>query len=105
MDKELLFMNLRFAMADNMYSNIKIEKLVNRKGFYILKAEDIKKPQSIFTCIITKRIFNAIYKLGQCSITILEHNLFTGESLVDKEYILNINGEVTEILTGRNTVY
>lgn len=98
-------MNLKFAMADDMYSNVKIEKLNNRRGFYIVKAEDIKKPQSVFSTIIPQRMFNTIHDLGQCSISILEHNLFTGESLLDKEYILHFSGEVTPILTGRNVEY
>lgn len=105
MDKELIFLNLKFTMADDMYSNIHIDKVFKNKGFYILKAEDVKKPQSIFSCIITARLFNTIFELGQCSITIFEHDLYTGETRVDKEYILYANGDVNPILTGRNVEY
>lgn len=105
MDKELIFLNLKFTMADDMYSNIHIDKMFKNRGVYILKAEDIKKPQSVFSCIITDRIFNTIYELGQCSITIFEHNLYAGETIIDKEYILHRNGDITPILTGRNVEY
>lgn len=103
MDLDLIFLDLKFKMADDGYTNIKIDEI--KKDNYIIKAEDSRKPQSTFIGLITNGHISSLFIFGVVSILIKEYNFFTGEVKIDCEYAINEKVITKRLQKGRNVVY
>lgn len=103
MDLNLIFLDLKFKMIEDGYTNIKIDKTI--KGNYILKADDLRKPESIFTALITNGHVNCLIINGTATITIKEYNLLRGITTIDCEYALTKNAITKRLQTSRNVEY
>lgn len=103
MDLDLIFLDLKFKMSDDGYDNIKIEPI--KKGNYIIKAEDIRKPQSTFIGLITIGHINTLIINRNVPIVIKEYDFFTGKVNIDCEYLININAITKRLQKGRNVEY
>lgn len=104
MDLDLIFLDLKLRMADDDYTNIKIDEV--KKDNYIIKAEDLKKPQSTFIGLVTNGHISTLTMFGLVSIVIKEYNFFTGEVKIDCEYSINKKPIITKRLQKcRNVEY
>lgn len=103
MDLDLIFLDLKFKMAEDDYTNIKIELI--KKDNYIIKAEDLKKPQSSFIGLITNGHISTLTIFGAVSIVIKEYDFFNGIVKIDCEYAINEHGITKRLQKGRNVEY
>lgn len=103
MDLDLIFLDLKFKMIEDDYTNIKIEPI--KKDNYIIKAEDLRKPQSTFVGLITNGHISTLTIFESVSVIIKEYNFFTGEINIDCEYSLNKNAITKRLQKGRNVEY
>lgn len=103
MDLDLIFLDLKFKMADDGYSNIKIDMV--KKDNYIIKAEDLRKPQSSFIGLITNGHISTLTIFGSVSIVIKEYDFFIGTVKIDCEYTINEYGITKRLQKGRNVEY
>lgn len=103
MDLDLIFLDLKLKMAEDDYSNIKIEPI--KKNSYIIKAEDLRKPQSTFVGLITNGHINTLNIFGAIPIVIKEYDFFTGEVKIDCEYSINKYAITKRLQKGRNVDY
>lgn len=87
MDLELIFLNLKFAMADDGYTNIRVDRY-NRNA-YIVKAESLHKPASMFIGLVTDRMIYQLEREHSTLLPIFEYDYTTGQSCIDKEYTLS----------------
>lgn len=103
MDLDLIFLDLKFKMSEDGYDNIKIEPI--KKDNYIIKAEDLRKPQSTFIGLITNGHISALTIFGTVPIVIKEYNFFTGEVKIDCNYEINKIAITKRLQKGRNVEY
>lgn len=103
MDLDLIFLDLKFKMAEDDYTNIKIEPI--KENNYIIKAEDLRKPQSTFVGLITSGHINTLNIFEVTYIVIKEYNFFTGEVKIDCEYTINKYAITKRLQKGRNVEY
>lgn len=103
MDIDLILLDLKFKMSEDGYTNIKID--IIKKDNYIIKAEDIRKPQSTFIGLITNGHISTLSIFGAISIVIKEYNFFTGEVKIDCEYAINEKAITKRLQKGRNVEY